>query len=403
MVISHQVEKLHDSQEIQQREEKRTKLKELEDEFRSNAYSKMSMDEAAIEQRLAAASTADRDLLGKIAYLRQQLKELEDAELSQGLQKIKLAQGGGSSCSGGARGDMDSGHYFTSDFGRSADSCTILPLQMQAPMVGAARVILAVPAAGKQDGNDPYLPQSDRDLGSKEGGGDAPIKAAGAAEKRPKTAMFSWRMVECKPEVKALQAALKQEGVNTIVIGELPGGDLLRAVSEGMEAADLFIVMGTETYGKETSGVIDTYQEMVYIKSSRKPYFLINMNPESSLMRFKESATNLVFNLNMVSWERWKVGKPMPPKLVEHVMAKLADTAGGVDGDEKRQGGEEEREEKEKEKGEEKEEEGEEEEKGGKDEDEDEENQGGARTLYRMQVWRTVLAHCVSCRWRPQV
>jgi hypothetical protein len=56
---------------------------------------------------------------------------------------------------------------------------------------------------------------------------------------------------------------------------------------------------------------------MVYIKSSKKPYFLINMNPESSLVHFKEAATNLVFNLNTVSWERWKVGKPMPPKLVE--------------------------------------------------------------------------------------
>jgi methylmalonyl-CoA mutase cobalamin-binding subunit len=151
---------------------------------------------------------------------------------------------------------------------------------------------LAVPAAGKQDGHDPYSPHIDRDLGSRGGGGDAPIEAAGAAEKRPKTAMFSWRMGECKPEVKALQAALKQEGVNTIVIGELPGGDLLKAVSEGMEAADLFIVMGTETYGKETPGVIDTYQEMVYIKSSKKPYFLINMKPDCSLGRFKESATN---------------------------------------------------------------------------------------------------------------
>jgi hypothetical protein len=178
-----------------------------------------------------------------------------------------------------------------------------------------------------------------------------------------------------------------------------------------MDAADLFIVMGTETYGKETSGVIDTYQEMVYIKSSKKPYFLINMNPGSSLVRFKESATNLVFNLNTVSWERWKVGTQMPPKLVEHVMAKLANhTAGGVDGDGKRQGGEEEEEEeKEREKGEEKKEEGEEEEKGGEDEDEDEENKGAggaeekiveARTLYHMQVWCTVLAHCVSyCRY----
>jgi outer membrane protein assembly factor BamD (BamD/ComL family) len=90
-----------------------------------------------------------------------------------------------------------------------------------------------------------------------------------------------------------------------------------------MEAADLFIVMGTETYGKKTSGIIDTYQEMMYIKSSKKPYFLINMNPDSSVMEFKESATNLVFNLNTVSWERWEVGTPMSTKLVGLIKSKL--------------------------------------------------------------------------------
>ena len=102
-----------------------------------------------------------------------------------------------------------------------------------------------------------------------------------------KTAFISWRMAESKAEVMALKAALEKEGVKVIVIGELPGEDLLQAVTQGMKAADLFIIMGTETYGKQTSGLIDTYKEMQYIGSSGKPYFLFNMNPQHSLMSFK--------------------------------------------------------------------------------------------------------------------
>jgi hypothetical protein len=131
-------------------------------------------------------------------------------------------------------------------------------------------------------------------------------------------------MAECKVEVKLLEAALRDAGVNVIVVGELPGGDLLKAVTKGMEAADLFIIMGTETYGIETSGMIDTYKEMQSIKSSKKPYFLFNMNPESSLMRFQEGAANVIFNLDTISWERWEVGAPIPAKAVEKLLEKLA-------------------------------------------------------------------------------
>jgi hypothetical protein len=134
-------------------------------------------------------------------------------------------------------------------------------------------------------------------------------------------------MAECKPEVTALVAALEDCGVTVIVIKEAPGGDLLQAVSNGMDQADLFVIMGTRTYGRVTSGVIDTYKEMQLIQSSKKPYFLINMNPEDSLMEFEEPATNLVFNLTTVAWERWEVSrpdmKPLDPKTTKRIVGKL--------------------------------------------------------------------------------
>eukprot|EP00935_MAST-01C_sp_MAST-1C-sp1_P002471 g2471.t1 len=72
-----------------------------------------------------------------------------------------------------------------------------------------------------------------------------------AFEALKRTVFISWRMGECKDEVKKqLQPALEALGVNVIVVGELPGGDLKQAVEEGMAEAHLFIIMGTETYGK---------------------------------------------------------------------------------------------------------------------------------------------------------
>jgi serine/threonine protein kinase len=47
----------------------------------------------------------------------------------------------------------------------------------------------------------------------------------------PKGSVFvSWRMSECKAEVKALQTALEAKGVKVIVVGLLPGGDLLQVL-----------------------------------------------------------------------------------------------------------------------------------------------------------------------------
>lgn len=148
----------------------------------------------------------------------------------------------------------------------------------------------------------------------------------------PLTVFVSWRMGECKDEVKEqLQPVLEARGVTVIVVGELAGGDLLQAVTDGMEKADVYVVMGTETYGKRTSGSIDTYQEMQYIVSSRKPYFLFNMNPDDSLMRFKEAPANMIFNLNNISWERWRVGDPMPSKAADNIVEKLQEARDGAE------------------------------------------------------------------------
>ena len=145
-----------------------------------------------------------------------------------------------------------------------------------------------------------------------------------AFEALKRTVFISWRMAECKKEVRQLQPALEALGVNVIVVGELPGGDLKRAVEEGMAEAHLFIIMGTETYGKKTSGKIDTWAEMQEIKRSGKPFFLINLNPEASKMRFKEDLTNQLFDLDKETWHRWVPGAEMDPQLPGSIMEELS-------------------------------------------------------------------------------
>jgi serine/threonine-protein kinase len=144
-----------------------------------------------------------------------------------------------------------------------------------------------------------------------------------ALERLQKTVFISWRMNECKKEVKQLQPALEALGIRTIVVKVAPGGDLLRAVKTGMHDAQMFIIMGTKGYGTKTSGKIDTWVEMHDIKESGKPCFLINMNPEKSLKRFKVGKTNELFDLDTVSWHRWAVSEAMDGKLPQQIMQKL--------------------------------------------------------------------------------
>ena len=71
------------------------------------------------------------------------------------------------------------------------------------------------------------------------------------------SAFVSWRMAESKAETYALQKELQKQGVDLVIVGELPGGDLSEPVFGGIKSTDLVIIMATKTYGTKTSGLID--------------------------------------------------------------------------------------------------------------------------------------------------
>jgi hypothetical protein len=85
--------------------------------------------------------------------------------------------------------------------------------------------------------------------------------------------------------------------------------------------------MGTATYGKETNGMFDTYKEMNYLHSQKKPFFLIKMLPAGT-EHFEEPSTNLVLNLKTTAWHEWVPGKKIPRDLPILIEEKLSAAIG---------------------------------------------------------------------------
>jgi len=129
---------------------------------------------------------------------------------------------------------------------------------------------------------------------------------------------ISYRMSESKPEAKEMEAALQQRTRKTIRVNELPGADLAAVVAEAIDECDLAVVLGSETYGEKTSGMIDTYKELQFIMSEQKPIFLIK-----ACDRFKNSATRMLLDFNTMTHTEWKLGSRMPDGLVEDIMQTL--------------------------------------------------------------------------------
>ena len=76
------------------------------------------------------------------------------------------------------------------------------------------------------------------------------------------------------------------------------------------------IIMGTETYGKQTDSSVSTYHELHYINDDKKPFFLIKM-----CSQFLEPYTRMVLHKD-VSHFPWTPGQPIPPDLKERILSK---------------------------------------------------------------------------------
>ena len=85
---------------------------------------------------------------------------------------------------------------------------------------------------------------------------------------------------------------------------EIPeGDDIARNVINALTKCEMVVIMGSKTYGKETSSRYSTFQELRFIDDERKPFFLIKMCD-----KFEEAETRFRLN-DSIAFIKWMPGK----------------------------------------------------------------------------------------------
>lgn len=107
-----------------------------------------------------------------------------------------------------------------------------------------------------------------------------------------------------------------------------PGEDIGQTVARKLLRCRMAVILGTTTYGKETSIKFSTAQELRCIIDHDKPFFLVKMCD-----KFSEDIAN--FHLPpSISCYRWQPDQDaaidVPPDLVERIVRKLAQTRSGA-------------------------------------------------------------------------
>jgi hypothetical protein len=144
-----------------------------------------------------------------------------------------------------------------------------------------------------------------------------------APSPRRPSVFLSYRMAEATEQTKEVQRLLIARGVDAIVVICLPGVDLHQEVASRLYDSQLVVMFGTATYGRKTVS-FSTYEEMLMTLSMKKPFFLIRMCPE-----FEEPAARLALPSSLMYTE-WLPGAPMPPSLVDDIVARLRDVTSGA-------------------------------------------------------------------------
>jgi hypothetical protein len=129
---------------------------------------------------------------------------------------------------------------------------------------------------------------------------------------------------EAMKEAKVLKAALEARGISAFLCAVPEGDSIASAVADAIDACRLVVVMGTQTYGKDTGIGFSTFQELQFIIDEKKPMFLVKM-----CERFELSLTRLRLGGD-ICYAPWAVGAALPAGLVDRVIQKLDGTAAPV-------------------------------------------------------------------------
>lgn len=126
-------------------------------------------------------------------------------------------------------------------------------------------------------------------------------------------------------EAKLVQSELASLGKPTIIINTDIGGSLLDDVVQSLKASKVVIIFATDDYGEQTQSIYSSRSELVHVKETGKPFFLIKMCDE-----YKIETTKFLLP-DTYAFIKWKVGDPMPTDLIPLLLQKLDLVTGCID------------------------------------------------------------------------
>ncbi len=155
----------------------------------------------------------------------------------------------------------------------------------------------------------------------------SPPKPAPVAPSAPIThydIFISLRFGEAMDEAVALKAALQQRSLSVFLCDVPEGKDIARTVISALTHCKLAVILGTLTYGTETTAGFSTFDELRYIKNEQKPFFLVKM---CDRFEVEEARVRLPIDISYFPWQPKSAAerKSIPPTLVERILKRHAE------------------------------------------------------------------------------
>jgi hypothetical protein len=126
--------------------------------------------------------------------------------------------------------------------------------------------------------------------------------------------VFSFRIAESSNEVDQLEAGLKLVGLKTFRCDQVPNSALFPVIiGEKLDQCKVVVIMGSRTYGTRTTGGFSTFEELGFVLSEGKRYYLVKMCD-----RFELPEIRLMIPPG-IRYTRWLPGDQIPSGLIREI------------------------------------------------------------------------------------
>jgi hypothetical protein len=130
----------------------------------------------------------------------------------------------------------------------------------------------------------------------------------------------SYRLGEAATAAERLKAALEPRGITSFVSHlDSTGGNIAEDIVTALVGCDLFVILGTKSFGEKTDIGFSSYAELGFACDEGKPLFLIKMFDQGD---FTEPMTRFRLQ-STIPFVLWPPGTAVPAEVIDGIAARL--------------------------------------------------------------------------------